>query len=220
MDAEIVALQKELKSLESNLAEQRSEKSKELTRIKKEMDEEMKKELEQKEEGHRDLMKEKEEEQEQLQEDAKTATENLEKAKTDGKDRLEQQAEEERVLREETVDNLRGELKKKEEDWIKRLENKDARRKEEEENLKAIMTADDQHQKDQHEIAKKNLEYEHETENEYKERDVVHVSYTKHYKGRCTKRRQYGHEGANCPGKNNKPKTSFNATTLFMHVAL
>merc|ERR1712157_61524 len=99
-----------------------------------------------------------------VQEDAKTATENLDKAKTDGEDRLQQQSEELSVLREETVDNLRAELKKKEEDWIRRLENKDARRKEEEENLKAIMAADDQDQKDKHGIAKKKLENEHEKE--------------------------------------------------------
>ena len=115
------------------MAKQKNEKAKELQKVESEMDEEMKRELKQKEEGHHDLMEEKEKELKGLQDKVKEANENLDRVKKDGVEMLEQQAEEDRTLLEETVANLNEEI------------------------LKAIM-ADDlydpQHQKDQHEISK------------------------------------------------------------------
>ena len=157
-------LQKELKSLESNMAQLRNEKSKELKKIENEMDEETKKELKQKMDNHNELMDNKEKELGDLQAEKEKANEDLDKAKKDGQDKVKQQADEERKLREETVDKLGEDLKKKEEDWKRRLANKDARKKEEEENLKATMSDDLQYQKDQHEISKKSILYEHEKE--------------------------------------------------------
>ena len=72
--------------------------------------------------------------------------------------------EEERIQREQTVDNMKGEFKKREMEWQRRLKNMDTRHKNEVEDLNKEMEDALHHQKDQYDIKVKSLSNDHEKE--------------------------------------------------------
>ena len=122
---------------------------------------EMEKKLAQKDTDHHDQMNEKATELKELQDMVCKANENLDEARLDATNKLEKHKEYERILNEQTIDSMRGELKKREKEFQRTLKNMSSRHKEEVENLIAKLENEIKHQKDQNDINIKSLNNDH-----------------------------------------------------------
>ena len=146
------------------MAQLKLDKTQEIIKTKEEMTLEMERKVAQIENDNFDQMNKKDLELKDLQERVYKANENLDKARVESANKLEQLREDERILREQTVDNMKGEFRKREMEWQRRLKNMDTRHKNEVEDLNKEMEDALHHQKDQFDIKVKSLNNDHEKE--------------------------------------------------------
>ncbi len=157
-------LQRKVKCLESDVAQLKLEKCQEVNQVKEDLTLEMEKKLAQRDMDHHDEMKERAIELKELQDQLSKTNENLDQARLESANKLEQQREEERILRETTVDNMNKEFQKKEKEFKRRLNNMDIRHKEKVEDLNKDMENALKHQKDQYNIKAKSMSNDHDKE--------------------------------------------------------
>ena len=132
-----------------------------MNKVKEKLIIEMEKKLAQKDTDHHNEMNDKAAELKELQDMVYKANENLDKARLDATNKLEEQKKDERILNEQTIDSISGDLKKREKEFQRTLKNMSYRHKEEVENLIAKMENDYKHQKDQNDIKIKSLNNDH-----------------------------------------------------------
>ena len=113
--------------MESEISQMKLDHSQKMNKQKDDMVVEFKKREAEMEMAQHDQMNEKNIELKELQQKVLTANESLDRAKIENANKLEQQQEEERLLREKTIDNMNIEFKKREKEYDRRLTNKDAR---------------------------------------------------------------------------------------------
>ena len=157
-------LQRKVKCLESDVTQLKLEKCQEVNQVKEDLTLEMEKKLAQRDMDHHDEMKERAIELKELQDQLSKTNENLDQARLESANKLEQQREEERILRETTVDNMNKEFQKKEKEFKRRLNNMDIRHKEKVEDLNKDMENALKHQKDQYNIKAKSMSNDHDKE--------------------------------------------------------
>ena len=132
--------------------------------MKQDMILEMEKKLSQKDINHYDEMNDKAIELKELQNMVYKANENLDRARVEAAKKLEEQRDDEKGLNDQTVDNMSGELKKREKEFQRILKNMDCRHKEELENLHKKRDNDLRHLKDQYDLKIKKLKIDHDKE--------------------------------------------------------
>jgi len=113
--------------MESEISQMKLDHSQKMNKQKDDMVVEFKKRQAEMEMAQHDQMNEKNIELKELQQKVLTANESLDRARIENANKLEQQQEEERLLREKTIDNMNVEFKKREKEYERRLTNKDAR---------------------------------------------------------------------------------------------
>lgn len=150
-------LQKKVKCLESDVAQLKLEKFQEVNKVKGDLTLEMEKKLAQRDIDHHDEIKERAIELKELQGQLCKLNEHLDQARLESANKLEQQREDERILREKTVDNMKAEFQKKEKEFKRRQKVMDTRHKQEVEDLNKDMEKALHHQKDQYNIKVKSM---------------------------------------------------------------